>query len=168
MILNHRFLHQTTRSIATLSALILLNLVMGAARANAEESAWVQVRESVVRAKPMFFAPTVASVRYGDSVGKISQDAGWTLVSFKGKQGYLPATTLTPSKIILSGRSSGKVMADASDVVLAGKGFSKEVEENYKRVGKGVRYDLVDRVEKQCRINPSEVKAFVSQGGLNG
>jgi hypothetical protein len=132
------------------------------------EDVWVQVRESVVRIKPMFFSPPVTSVRYGDAVGKISQDAGWTLVSFKGKQGYLPTTTLTPSKIILSGRSSGKVMADASDVVLAGKGFSKEVEENYKRVGKGIRYDLVDRVEKQCRVNTSEVKAFVSQGGLNG
>lgn len=132
------------------------------------ENVWVQVRESVIRTKPMFFSAAVASVRYGDAVSRHSEDAGWVKVSFRGKEGFLPSATVTPSKVILSGRSSGKVMADASDVVLAGKGFSKEVEENYKKTGGGMRYDLVDKIEKQCRVNPTEVKAFMVQGGLNG
>lgn len=132
------------------------------------ENVWVQVRESVIRTKPMFFSAAVAPVRYGDAVSRESEDAGWVKVSFRGKEGFLPSSTVTPAKIILSGRSSGKVMADASDVVLAGKGFSKEVEENYKKTGGGMRYDLVDKIEKQCRVNPTEVKAFMAQGGLNG
>lgn len=160
---------QTLGNFRSLVMLATVLSVHGAASTGAyAENAWVQVRESIVRSKPMFFSSMVTPVRYGDAVGKLSEESGWARVSFKGKEGYLPSTTLTPARIVLSGRSSGKVMADASDVVLAGKGFSKEVEENYKRAGKGVRYDLVDRVEKQCRVNAAEVKAFVGQGGLNG
>ncbi len=149
--------------------LFLLGFMLLVARSDAyAENMWVQVRESVIRAKPVFFSAAVASVKYGDAVSRESEDAGWVKVSFRGKGGFLPSSTVTPAKIILSGRSSGKIMADASDVVLAGKGFSKEVEESYKRTGSGVRYDLVDRIEKQCRSNPTEVKAFMVQGGLNG
>lgn len=142
--------------------------VLGGASLARADNVWVQVRESVIRSRPMFLAPAVTPVKYGDAVGVVSEDAGWVKVAFRGKEGFLPASTVTPSRIVLSGKSSGKVMADASDVVLAGKGFSKEVEEQYKKSGSGTRYDLVDRVERQCRVVPAEVKAFMAQGGLNG
>jgi hypothetical protein len=162
-------MHQIRYSNLFSSVLILFGLILFGLMSGAHaENVWVQVRETVIRTKPVFFSAAVAPVKYGDAVSRESEDAGWVKVSFRGKEGFLPSTTVTPSKIILSGRSSGKVMADASDVVLAGKGFSKEVEENYKKTGGGMRYDLVDRIEKQCRVNPTEVKAFMVQGGLNG
>jgi hypothetical protein len=148
-------------------AFLVLMLMMATSTTRAED-AWVQVRESFVRSEPAFFGSKVAGVKYGDRVTKSSEQEGWAKVSFRGQGGFLPSSTITPAQIVLSGRSGGKIKAEASDIVLAGKGFSKEVEESYKKQESAARFDLVDQVERQCRVSSSEVSSFLKQGGLNG
>jgi uncharacterized protein YgiM (DUF1202 family) len=129
---------------------------------------WVQVRESSVRVKPVFYSSAVSGVRYGDSVSVISEDNGWAEVQVKGKAGFLPLSTVTATRVVLSSKGAAKILADGSDIVLAGKGFSKEIEEQYKRSAVAARFDLVDKVERQCRVTPREVEVFVGSGGLQG
>jgi hypothetical protein len=52
------------------------------------EPAWVQVRESIVRSKPQYYATGVLPVRYGERVEKLSESAGWARVSVKNIEGY--------------------------------------------------------------------------------
>lgn len=130
------------------------------------DDVWVQVRESRVRSKPLFYAATLSSVHYGDRLTKLSEDAGWVGVRIGGQQGYIPLSAVSPKAIVFSSADVSKVKADSSELVLAGKGFSKEIEQSFKRQDASVRYDLVDRVEREGRASPAEVAQFVKQGGL--
>jgi hypothetical protein len=131
------------------------------------DDAWVQVKESKVRSKPLFYAPGVSSVRYGDKVATTGDQGGWVAVRVGGVQGYLPLSALSRQQIVLTAKGLSKVEADSTDVVLAGKGFSKEVEQSFKAENTGLRYDLVDRVEQTARVPAQEVAQFVKKGGLN-
>lgn len=130
------------------------------------DDVWVQVRESRVRSKPLFYASTLQSVRYGDKLSKVSEDGGWVGVRVGGQQGYIPLSAVSPKTIVFSSADVAKAKADSTDLVLAGKGFSKEIEQSFKKQDVSVRYDLVDRVEREARASSSEVSQFVKQGGL--
>lgn len=130
------------------------------------EPVWVQVRQSQLRAQPKFYAPSTGSVRYGDKLERVSESGGWVKVQAKGREGYLPLSAVSEDHIVLSSADLEKVRADSSQVVMAGKGFSKEVEQQYKRDGSQLRYDLVDYVEQSARVSPGEVSQFIKQGGL--
>lgn len=141
--------------------------ILAAADASAE-TLWIQVKSSQLRSAPEFFASTVGSVAYGDAVEKISERDGWAQVTAKGRSGYLPVSVVSEQRVVFSNRSATKVAADASDVVLAGKGFSKEVEERYKGTDSTLRFDLVDTVERSANADRKDVAKFVKAGGLKG
>lgn len=130
------------------------------------ESAWVQVRQSQLRVQPKFYALSAGSVRYGEKLEKLSEDGGWVKVDANGRQGYLPISAVSADRIVLSAADLKKVQADSSEVVMAGKGFSKEVEQNYRKEDAKLRYDLVDYVERVARVSPGEMARFVQSGGL--
>ncbi len=149
--------------IALISSVLALTVAVGAASA---EPVWVQVRESVVRSKPQYYAPSVLPVRYGERVEKLSQSAGWARVRVKNTEGYLPLSSVSLGQIVLEARELERVSADTSDVVLAGKGFNKEVEKQYRSDDPSARFDLVDKVEREARVSSSEVAQFKKSGGL--
>lgn len=130
------------------------------------DDVWVQVRESRVRSKPLFYAPTLKSVRYGDKLSRTGEDSGWVGVQVGGQQGYLPLSAVSTKTIVFSSADVAKAKADSTDLVLAGKGFSKEIEQSFRKKDSSVRYDLVDRVEREARASSAEVSQFVKQGGL--
>lgn len=130
------------------------------------DDVWVQVKESRVRAKPQFYAPTVQSVKYGDRLSKIGEDNGWVGVRAGGREGYLPLSAVSPKAIVFSSADVARAQADPSELVLAGKGFSKEIEQSFKRQDSSARFDLVDRVEREARASADEVDRFIKQGGL--
>lgn len=144
---------------------LTLALVFSSRDARAE-SVWLQVRESIVRSRPQYYATGVLPVRYGEKLEKLSESSGWARVKVKNIEGYLPLSSVSLDRIVLQARELGQVSADTSDVVLAGKGFNKEVENSYKNADQGARFDLVDKVERASRISPAEVGRFKKSGGL--
>lgn len=141
-------------------------LVFGISRYAHASPVWIQVRDTMIRTKPAFYSPGIASLRYGDQVEKISQDQGWIKVRHSKDEGFIPASSISADKIILSARDVTSIKADSADVVLAGKGFSKEVEQEYRKQAKGGRFDLVDQVERTSRIKNEDVRGFIKQGEL--
>lgn len=130
------------------------------------DDVWVQVRESRVRAKPLFYATTIQSVKYGDRLSKIGEENGWVGVRAGGREGYLPLSAVSAKVIVFSSADVAKVKADPSELVLAGKGFSREIEQSFKKENTSARFDLVDRVEREARASSGEVERFIKQGGL--
>ena len=122
----------------------------------------------MVRSKPAFYSSGVASVRYGDQLERISEQGGWVKVQSKKGEGFVPMSALSEDRIVLSAKDVTKIKGDSADVVLAGKGFSKEVEQEYKKKGTGARFDLVDQVERSARVSNQEVRDFVKKGELKG
>lgn len=145
---------------------LLALVIMAAARPSWAEEVWVQVRDSKVRSQPQFYAASVASVRYGDRLTKTDDERGWASVSVGTTKGYIPLSAISRQQIILSARDVSKVQADSSDVVLAGKGFSKEIERSFKAQDSSARFDLVDKVESAARVSGQDVAQFKQQGGL--
>lgn len=145
--------------------LVSFFVAIGSSAAQAEP-VWIQVRESMLRTQPRFYASAIGSVRYGDRLEKISEEKGWVQVQGKGGTGYLPLSTVSRDHIVLSSTDLKKVTADSPEVVLAGKGFSKEVEQQYKKDDASLRYDRVDDVERNARVSSVEVRQFIKDGGL--
>lgn len=142
-------------------------MLAGVASAYADDT-WVQVKESVIRSQPLFYASSVVGIRYGDRLTRLSEDKGWARVRFGGKEGYVPLAVVTPQQVVLTARALDKIGADASEVVLAGKGFSREVEEQFKQSDSSARFDLVDRIERQSSVPAKSVQAFIKSGDLKG
>jgi hypothetical protein len=130
------------------------------------ESVWVQVRQSMVRAKPAFYSPGISGVSYGDKLERIGSEGAWIKVQGKGIQGFLPLSSVSEDRIVLVARDISKIKADSGDVILAGKGFGREVEQQYKQKDPKARYDLVDRVERETRVSSQAVASFAKSGGL--
>lgn len=124
------------------------------------------MRESRLRSKPLFYAATVSSVRYGNKVLKLGEENGWVSVRAGGQQGYLPLSAVSPKAIKFSSTDVATGQADSGELVLAGKGFSKEIEQSFQKQDGSARFDLVDRVEREAKASPAEVTQFVKQGGL--
>ncbi len=146
-----------------IAATLSIGAILGDAQA---EPVWVQVRESVVRSAPKYYAAGVLPVRYGEKVERLSESAGWAYVKVRNIQGYLPLSAVSLDRIVLQARELGQMSADTSDVILAGKGFNKEVEKAYKSTDPEARFDLVDKVEQASKVSSTEVAQFRKAGDL--
>lgn len=152
-----------------LSLLVILPLALIALSTNlAAESGelFVSVRSTPLRSQPQFLSSTLETLSYGQRLSSIEEQGAWIKVrSTQGKIGYIHNSASTTRKIILNPEAqfSGS-SASEEDIVLAGKGFSKNVEKAYAR-SRGVNYGDVDAMEKR-EYSDKALAAFVSEGRL--
>ena len=127
----------------------------------------VQVRDGQLRNRASFLGAVVGTVAYGDRVTVNQTQAGWCEVSLAGKTGWIHESALTPKKVVLaSGTTDARVQSVGSEeVALAGKGFSKEVEAEYKKQNQNVDYTWVDWMGQQT-VATERLIAFLKQGNL--
>jgi hypothetical protein len=67
---------------------------------------------------------------------------------------------------VFSTAAASKIQGDSTELVLAGKGFSKEIERSLQRQDDSARFDLVDRVEREAKASSAEVSQFIKRGEL--
>lgn len=137
--------------------------------AKAGDTMYVNVQESVLRDGTGFFAGKVGAVAYGDQVKITAEKGKWAEVvstSDSSLRGWIPLSSLTKKKIVLQNGSLG-VSASADELALAGKGFSAEVEDVFRQENNSLRYDMVDRIEKNT-VSDSALYEFIVQGQLSG
>ena len=136
----------------------------------------VTVKETQVRASPSYLGKVLAVLAYGDRIQVVDSQSGWAKVSLPAgkavasgsppqKEGWVNLSALTDKKIVLkSGASDVGTTASSGEVALAGKGFNREVEAQYKE-NSGLDYAWVDRMET-FEASPEQIAAFLLQGGL--
>ncbi len=127
----------------------------------------VQVRDGQLRNRASFLGAVVGTVAYGDRVTVNQTQAGWCEVSVAGKTGWIHESALTPKRVVMSsGSEDARVQSVGSEeVALAGKGFSKEVEAEYKKQNKNLDYAWVDWMGQQ-KISNARLVEFLKQGDL--
>ena len=127
----------------------------------------VQVRDGQLRNRASFLGAVVGTVAYGDRVTVNQTQAGWCEVSIAGKTGWIHESALTPKKVVLaSGTADARVQSVGSEeVALAGKGFSKEVEAEYKKQNPQLDFTWVDWMGQQT-VSSERLVAFLKQGDL--
>jgi hypothetical protein len=133
------------------------------------ETVVVKVQTTVLRKEPKFYAASVASLKAGDSLTKLADQAGWFQVkTAAGVVGWIHSSAVETKKFDLTSvGGTRKTEASASEVALAGKGFNKQVEDSYKAKHTDANFAAVDRMLK-ISVSPAEVEAFVKKGKLAG
>ncbi|MCQ2589443.1 MAG: SH3 domain-containing protein [Treponema sp.] len=124
---------------------------------------YVSVSNGVLREKAAASSKKAFVLEYGTAVEVVSEKDKWTLVQVDGdasKKGWIPSNQLSKKKV----SASKNVTANAKEIALAGKGFSKNLEENLVKTLK-FDYSKVDAVEK-INITEAEILAFMKEGKL--
>ncbi|MDY0144798.1 MAG: SH3 domain-containing protein [Kiritimatiellia bacterium] len=127
----------------------------------------VQVREGQLRNRASFLGTITGTVAYGDRVTVSQTQAGWCEISIAGKTGWIHESALTPKRVVMSsGTVDARVQSVGSEeVALAGKGFSKEVEAEYKQQNRDLDYTWVDWMGQQ-KVSNEQLVQFLKQGNL--
>ncbi len=136
--------------------------------AEAQKTMSVQVKEAQLRATPSHLGKIVAKTTYGSQVAVLETRGDWKKVSLAGGKaaGWLHVTALTGKKISLrAGQGNVGSSVSRDEIALAGKGFSEEVESQYRRNHKNLDYAWIDRMEA-IKVSPEEMQDFVSDGRL--
>ena len=131
------------------------------------DTVYVSVRKAEIKEGTGNFDKVIKTLNYGDKLSVLGANAKWVLVTFDDtkKEGWIPLSSVTTKKIVASS-SKGKVSASASEIALAGKGFSEEVETKYKSNSK-LDYSAIDRLEV-FSVKKAELKSFIEEGELLG
>jgi hypothetical protein len=146
-----------------------LLIPLGLGHAAFADTYWVQVTRSSLRSEPKHYAQVVGTLSYGDKLEAGEAQEGWFKVTTSGgKVGFVHESALIDREVVISGRKAASKSANSSDVVLASKGFSKDIEREYKKKGTAARFDLVDKVEAAPAVSAKELQQFVQSGELKG
>lgn len=142
-------------------------LLAAAAVFSAPKQMSVNVKETQVRATPSYLGKILAVVKYGDRLEVVQEQSGWAKVSLSGGkvQGWVSLSALQDKRIALTAGQAGSTSgASSGEVALAGKGFNKEVEAQY-RDETQLDYTWIDRMEGY-RVSPEQILTFLREGGL--
>jgi hypothetical protein len=156
------------RAGAILGCLALAWTLHAAAAAEGQKTMHVQVKEGELRAAPSFLGAVVAPVKYGDPLEVLEVKGAWTRARVPQTEtaGWIHGTALSSERVKLAaGSSDAKVAASSGELALAGKGFNKDVEAQFKANNKDVDFTWVDRMET-FRVTARESQAFLREGGV--
>ncbi len=142
-----------------------LALCLTCAVAAAAKVMSVSVRDGQVRETPSFLGKIVGKATYGQSVDVGQEQGDWAKVTLPGGvSGWMHRSALTTGKLALSSGQGTAGGVSGKEMALAGKGFSAEVEADYRR-SHGGDFAAVDAMER-IKYDPAQLLAFLSQGGI--
>lgn len=136
---------------------------------NADDSKdlYVEVKNTKLRSQALHWAKASSELNYGDKLELLEFNDPWYKVKTKsGVVGYVHTTAVTKKVVHL--KDSGAVASNVSDsdIVLAGKGFNKEIEAKYASDSPSLNYQAVDKLEAQ-KVNADDLAKFIIDGELN-
>jgi SH3-like domain-containing protein len=124
----------------------------------------VQVRSSPVRDTPSFMGQVLATAVYGDAVERLQTKGAWIQVRASGKEGWMHQSALTSKRIVMeAGAKDATVTASSKELALAGKGFNKQVEADFKEKNKDIDFTWVNRME-EFKVSDTEARDFLKAG----
>lgn len=132
------------------------------------DTATVQVNEASVYAKPTATAKFLGKLPWGTALTVLQEQNGWAQVrSATPKiEGWVRTQSYTVKAVNTkaSGDTGGSV--SATEVSLAGRGFSEALEKDYRASNPNLDYGPVDRMEAYG-LSDAELDAFLRDGGIH-
>lgn len=128
----------------------------------------VQVKKTQVRSSPSFLGKILTDIPYAKMVYIVEKKAPWIKVGIpvSGIEGWVHASALTTQKIeIKAGASDVAQAATDDEVALAGKGFNKQVEREFRLKNQDIDFTWIDKMEAIV-ISPVEMQKFLQEGSI--
>ncbi|MCX7817986.1 MAG: SH3 domain-containing protein [Kiritimatiellae bacterium] len=130
------------------------------------ETMSVQVRVGQVRASASYLGAVVAELPYGTAVQVDAASKPWMRVRLAdGRTGWMHESALVRGRLQMKGGSDVQAGASVGEVALAAKGFTQQVEKEFRRQNPTLSFEWVDRMESY-RVTPAEAQAFLRTGRL--
>jgi len=120
---------------------------------------YVAVQTAVLKDSTGFFAKEVGNLSLGTEVTVLIDGAKWTQVQAENVSGWVASASLSVRRVVTASST-----VTASEIALAGKGDSSEVEIEYKK--NGLDYSAVDSMEKMT-ILANDLLRFITEGRLS-
>lgn len=130
------------------------------------DTKYVYVEQTALRNTASAWGKDVGFVSYGDKVTVVSEKGKWVEIQLSVKpsvRGWIPASSLTSKKIL---SSTNRASASAEELSLAGKGFTAEIENEYKKSAEA-NFDAVDIIETKG-VSSQMLYNFIITGKLEG
>jgi len=89
---------------------------------------FVSVKNAIVKDTPWFFARDLGNLSLGNEVTLISENGKWSRIRSGNLTGWVTSASLSVRRIVATGTN-----ATATEIALAGKGFSPETEMEYRQ-----------------------------------
>jgi len=126
----------------------------------------VQIRTGQLRSKASFLGKVIQEIAYGTQMEILQAKGDWMQVKLKSRTGWMHKSALTTKRIVMtSGIASGKTGASSDELALAGKGFSSEVEKEYKGQNRKLNFAFVDSMEK-IKVTSGDIQNFLISGNV--
>jgi SH3-like domain-containing protein len=141
--------------------LLILALSAGATVfAQADRSTrYVAVQTAAVKDAAGFFAKDLGNLALGDAVRLINDDGKWSQVQAGNVTGWVASSSLSARRVVASNTA-----VTASEVAMAGKGFSPDMEMEYRK--SGLDYSMVDSMER-ITVPADDLLRFINEGRLS-
>jgi len=121
---------------------------------------YVAVQSAEMKSSTGFFSSIVENLALGTAVTAIRENGKWMEVRSENTvSGWVAAASLSSRRVTGSGHS-----ASAGEIALAGKGFTREVEIEYRK--NGLDFSAVDAMEIS-NVPKEELLEFVNTGRLS-
>lgn len=144
---------------------ILFLLFLSAAAFLPAAPAAVQVREASLYAKPTPTSKFLGKLPWGTALTVVSEKDGWARVKALGKEGWLRSQAFTTKPLDLKATGDTASGVSATEVSLAGRGFTEEIETDYRAKNPGLDFHTLDVLEAQG-ITDEELVQFLEDGGV--
>ena len=125
---------------------------------------YINVSSANLKSSTGFFSSTTGTVKYAEEVRILALSGNWAQVrtTVGNRTGWIAKSSLTSKRISAQGASAN---ASAKEIALAGKGFSPEVESEYKKNSGNINYAAVDQMER-ITISDRDLLSFIEEGHL--
>lgn len=151
--------------IPTLILLFIISLAGAAFTALSKEMS-VQVEETKLRATPAYYGAVVATVNYADRLTIIDTKGAWVKASHPRSRaaGWLHVSALTGKMLApKAGSKNAPTSVSSGELSAAEKGFTEQIEADYRQKNRDVDFSWVDRMEK-INVTPEQSAAFLREG----
>jgi len=127
----------------------------------------IAIQNQKVYPMPAFYAAPAQPVAFGTIVIVTSTQADWLEVIVPGAaDGWVHCTSVTGAIQHSGGDTSASGVVTTDEVMLAGRGFSEEVEDSYSREHPELDFGPVDLMEAANIVSPEELYEFLVAGNL--
>ncbi len=153
--------------IPLLVVLLALSIVATAFTALEKEMS-IQVDKTQLRATPAYYGSVVATVNYAQRLRILDTKGSWVKAAVPGSNatGWLHVSALTVKRLApRSLAANAPTSVSSGELSAAEKGFTEQIEKDYRQKNREIDFTWVDRMEK-IKVAPEQSAAFLKEGRL--